>query len=72
MTSHIDTCGLSCPQPVLLFLTALRKTEAKEFDVLVDNEVSRENVTRAAENHGCHVTAHQEGNDVTRLHIAKN
>lgn len=45
MATLIDTCGLSCPQPVLMFLTAAKKQPEGPFSVLVDNDASRENVT---------------------------
>lgn len=71
MAITIDTCGLSCPQPVLMFLTALKKDDNNEFDVLVDNDASRENVTRAAKNHGFTVDLENDSEDVVRLKIRK-
>ena len=47
----VDARGLSCPQPVVMFHMAL-KEENGPFDVLVDNAVSVENVTRAATKKG--------------------
>lgn len=71
MAATIDTCGLSCPQPVLMFLTELKNSPDAEFDVLVDNETSRENVSRAARNHGFIVSPVDEEDGVTRLEIRK-
>lgn len=71
MAIEIDTCGLSCPQPVLMFLNAVKKDPDGDYDVLVDMDVSKENVTRAATNHGFAVEESAEGNDVTRLKIRK-
>ena len=71
MATEINTCGFSCPQPVLMFLNASRKEPDEAFDVLVDNEASRENVSRAPTNHGFVVEASDEGNGVTRLGIRK-
>lgn len=51
----IDTCGLSCPQPVLLALNAIKRG-GTAFDVRVDNDASRENVSRAAAGHGFAIT----------------
>ena len=45
----IDTRGLSCPQPLVLFHQAMTENADTPLDVLVDNEASLENVTRAAE-----------------------
>lgn len=67
MPTTIDTCGLSCPQPVLMFLTAAKKEPDGEFDVLVDNDASKENVSRAARNNGFVVEAVDLENDITRL-----
>ena len=65
----IDTCGFSCPQPVLMVHPHLNGSEP--IDALVDNDASRENVTRAAKNSGWTVTEKQEANGVTRLELRK-
>jgi len=52
MTKTIDARGLSCPQPVMMTLAAIKAGQDDELSVLVDNETSRENVCRAAENRG--------------------
>lgn len=52
MTTMIDTCGLSCPQPVLLVLESITKDAPDTLNVTGDNDASRENVTRAAQNRG--------------------
>lgn len=41
----VDTRGLSCPEPVILTKNAADSGE-KELEVLVDTNVSKENVTR--------------------------
>lgn len=71
MAMEINTCGFSCPQPVLLFLNAAKKNPDGAFEVLVDNEASRENVTRAAVNRGFQVEESAEDAGVTRLRISK-
>jgi len=48
----VDTRGLSCPQPVLLVMSRIKDLEGGEVQVIVDNEVSRENVSRAARSQG--------------------
>lgn len=63
----IDTCGLSCPQPVLMFLTAIREGGESCFEVLVDNDASRENVSRAAANNGFGVTYEDAGQGVVKI-----
>ncbi len=43
----VDARGLSCPEPVVRTKKAFEKHNA--FDVLVDNETAKENVTRFCE-----------------------
>lgn len=71
MSTLIDTRGLSCPQPVLLFLNAAGQNAAGPFSVLVDNDASLENVSRAARNQGFAVHGEDQGAGVTRLEISK-
>ena len=68
MAKVIDTCGLSCPQPVLMVHEAAWSGD-KALDVLVDNEASRENVTRAAEKLGFAVTPVEQDDVVCRLEL---
>jgi TusA-related sulfurtransferase len=48
----LDTCGLSCPQPVLLVKKALEAQGRGTLTVLSDSDASRENICRLAENAG--------------------
>ena len=50
----IDTCGMSCPQPVLMTKKAL-DVERDGVDVIVDNNTAKENVQRFMENAGYNV-----------------
>jgi len=52
MAATVDARGLSCPQPVLLTLDAMKTSEEHEIIVLVDTETSKENVLRAASSQG--------------------
>ena len=52
MAEKVDARGLSCPQPVLMALSKMRDMKTGELEVLVDNEVSKENVSRAASKEG--------------------
>lgn len=71
MSTIIDTRGLSCPQPVLMFLTAVKGNDQGPFSVLVDNDASLENVSRAARNRGFEVNTMAENEGVTRIDITK-
>lgn len=65
----VDTCGLSCPEPVLAVHAFWKAHGLTPVDVLVDNEVSRENVSRAARTRGLVVTAKAEADGLTRLEV---
>ncbi len=52
MSETVDARGLSCPQPVLLALAAMKKLDKGELTVLVDTDTSKENVLRAAASQG--------------------
>ncbi len=47
----IDTCGMSCPQPVLMTKKALDE-EKDGIDIIVDNNTAKENVQRFMKNAG--------------------
>jgi len=51
----IDARGLSCPQPVLLSLGAMKKLDKGRMEILVDTDTSKENVSRAATSQGWEV-----------------
>jgi tRNA 2-thiouridine synthesizing protein A len=67
MATIIDTRGLSCPQPVLMTLSEIKELSSGEIEVVVDNDVSRENVSRAATNAGWQLTEVKEQNGEYRL-----
>jgi tRNA 2-thiouridine synthesizing protein A len=52
MSKIVDARGLSCPQPVLLALNEIKKTDKGEIVILVDTDTSKENVSRAATSQG--------------------
>ena len=61
----IDARGLSCPMPVVMVRNEVRKNHPDEFEVLLDNACSVENVTRFGNNNGYAVEASgQQGEDV--------
>lgn len=59
----VDARGLSCPQPVLLAVQAMKGKGSGEIEVLVDNEASRENVIRAAAAQGWEAAVEAAGGD---------
>jgi tRNA 2-thiouridine synthesizing protein A len=69
MSERIDTRGLSCPQPVVLVAGAIQDG-ATEFEVLLDSEVSCENVGRFARSKG-YTIERQETDDGILFHVRK-
>lgn len=59
----VDARGYSCPVPVLMVQTALKKEKPVTLEVLVDNACAKENVTRFAGNNGYTVAAAPDGSD---------
>ena len=70
MSHIVDARGLSCPQPVLMTMDAIKKAAA-DMVVLVDTEASRENVSRAVENQGWKVARITSEGETFRLEIRK-
>ena len=52
MAKTVDARGLSCPQPVLMTLDEIKTGKSDEIVVMVDNDASKENVSRAAVSRG--------------------
>ncbi|WP_320041134.1 sulfurtransferase TusA family protein [uncultured Desulfobacter sp.] len=71
MSKIVDARGLSCPQPVLMTLDAIKSGTDSELEVIVDNMASRENVVRAAESKGWNVSDIKDNADDTRIFIQK-
>ncbi len=62
-TKQIDVRGLSCPQPVVLVDRALADGNV-DLEILVDNEVARENVLRLINRRGMKADIRQNGSDI--------
>ncbi len=63
MAKTVDARGLACPAPVLLVKDAVEKEDLLELTVMVDNEASRENVTRFLGTRNYTVSMSCEGGD---------
>ncbi len=59
---RLDVTGYSCPEPVIR-TEKLVKEGKTEFEVLVDTNVSKENVARFLEEVGYTVTTSSEGSN---------
>lgn len=60
---RIDARGLSCPQPVVLTQKVMQEGY-DALEVIVDNEVSKENILRLVKKNGMKSEIHKEGNDI--------
>ncbi|MDD6235853.1 MAG: sulfurtransferase TusA family protein [Clostridiales bacterium] len=58
----LDARGLSCPEPVIMIRKAMASKE-NAYEMLVDNQTSKENVTRYAEHQGYKVTVTENGEE---------
>ncbi len=58
---RIDTCGTSCPQPVLMTKKALESSpESDKIEVLTDNNTSKTNVKKFLASSGYNVEIESE------------
>ena len=60
---EIDVRGFSCPIPVVKTQKAIEEHPKEELTVLVETEVSKENVTRLAQSKGYTVKLEEVGDD---------
>ena len=71
MSKEIDARGLSCPQPVLMALDAIKSAGSGELLILVDTDTAKENVSRTAESQGWTIRKIVEEGDEYQIDIAK-
>jgi TusA-related sulfurtransferase len=71
MSDIVDARGLSCPQPVLLAISKMKEKASGEIEIIVDNEVSRENVGRAARSQGWQVRDERRKGEDCHLILAR-
>ncbi|MDY0186959.1 MAG: sulfurtransferase TusA family protein [Syntrophus sp. (in: bacteria)] len=71
MAKTVDARGLSCPQPVLMTLDEIKGGSADELLVMVDNEASKENVSRAAKSQGWKIADIHEAEGVFNITLRK-
>ena len=63
MKKLVDTCGLSCPEPVLKLKQVIDSTN--EIELLADNQVSVENCRRFAQSRGFSVSVNEKDGQYT-------
>ncbi len=67
MNDTVDARGLSCPQPVIMALAALKKAQKGELTILVDTDTAKENVLRSVTSMGWAVLEIQNDGDTYRI-----
>ncbi|MGE4519943.1 MAG: sulfurtransferase TusA family protein [Desulfobacteraceae bacterium] len=71
MADKVDARGLSCPQPVIMTLNAVKKGFDKELEIVVDTQTSMENVSRAVQSKGLKVKEVLEDGEVFTIKVEK-
>lgn len=66
----IDARGRSCPEPVIMIKKAFESKEDR-YEIVVDNKVSVENVTRFAEHKGYKIEVAENNDEEFTLTITK-
>lgn len=64
---EVDARGLSCPEPALMAMDAIKDYPSEEIRVLVSTATQKQNVTEIALKQGRQVTATREGADYVLL-----
>lgn len=72
MDRVVDARGLSCPQPVILTLDAIKNLDKGELQILVDTDTAKENVIRATGNKGWKAKDVKEEGEAYRIVITKD
>jgi tRNA 2-thiouridine synthesizing protein A len=71
MAEVLDARGLSCPQPVIITVNAMKKGDQDQLTVLVDTDTAKENVSRATNAQGWKVLDIQPEGEGYQIKIAK-
>lgn len=67
----VDARGLSCPQPVMMTLEAIKRLGKGEIEILVDTDTSKENVMRLVQSQGWDVSGLEPDGTGYRIKIKK-
>ncbi len=71
MAEVVDARGLSCPQPVIITVNAIKKGDQDQLTVLVDTDTAKENVSRAINAQGWKVLDIQPEGEGYQIKITK-
>ena len=64
----LDARSLACPEPVIMVQQAIKKSN--DFEIVVDNNIAVQNITRFCNNKGFSIDKKEENGDF-KLHIVK-
>ncbi|MDH5202171.1 MAG: sulfurtransferase TusA family protein [Nitrospirota bacterium] len=67
MSEQLDARGLSCPQPVILTERKIEELKSGNFEVLVDTDTAKENISRLARNKGWEIEIIPQGREYQLL-----
>jgi Predicted redox protein, regulator of disulfide bond formation len=67
----IDVRGLACPEPLMAFTEAAKKTDVTEIEISFDCTAARDNITRSAAPMGWQVTSINDAIDYTIMKLNK-
>lgn len=68
---RVDTCGLSCPQPMLMVKKTLEEQGSGKVGVLADSTASHENISRIAAHLGWEKTSEVLNDGVYTMEFSK-
>ncbi|MDR2695857.1 MAG: sulfurtransferase TusA family protein [Deltaproteobacteria bacterium] len=67
----IDVRGLICPEPLMAFTEAAKRSDAFEMEIRFDCAAARDNIARAASSLGWQVASVAEAPDHTVMNLTK-
>lgn len=67
----IDVRGLACPEPLIAFTNAAKKTGVTEIEISFDCAAARDNITRSAASVGWAVASVADASDHTVMALTK-
>lgn len=71
ISNIVNAWGLSCPQPIIITLNEIKKVNRGDIVIMVDTDMVKENVSRAAKAQGWKVADMQPEDDSYQVIIRK-
>ena len=70
MSDVVDARGYLCPHPIMMLVKHAKSTSDGKFDILVDNDESRENVCRTIIGRSWNVLGNVKEDDYYRISVS--